>query len=450
VASVERVRHPADVRDAVERISGERGVIARGLGRSYGAAAQNGGGGVVEYTADDDSVVDPFHVDHERGEITVAASVSLDTLLRRLVPLGWFVPVTPGTRYVTVGGAIAADIHGKNHHIDGSFGSHVRRLALLRSDGTVVQLTPDDPSGLFWATVGGMGLTGIILDATFGLVPIRSSRMRVETERCRDLDHLCDTMEQSDDAFRYSVAWIDLLAQGSSLGRSVLTRGDHAEASSKGDLGGYRANLLGGVPPFVPERLLGPITVRAFNEVWFRKAPARPTISLESIPSFFHPLDAVRSWNRLYGRRGFVQYQFVVPIDERAALRTVVERLASSGMPSFLAVLKRFGESNPAPLSFPMPGWTLALDLPARFTGVDAMLAELDEIVLCAGGRHYLAKDAHLTRRVFRAGYPRFAEWSAIRDDADPTGCWTSDLARRLDLVGASTTGSPVEGSPHG
>lgn len=416
-----------------------RGAIARGLGRSYGAPAQNAGGLVLAMADDGPEALGAIELDERAARVTVPAGVSIDALLRYLVPKGWFVPVTPGTRHVTIGGALAADIHGKNHHLDGSFGHHVQRLTLLLADGSTRVLSPDHEADLFWATIGGMGLTGVVLDATFSALPIETSRLRVDTERCVNLDELCDTMAATDDDYRYSVAWIDLLATGRHLGRSVLTRGDHArqdELGSRSDPLVYRPRVLAGVPPLVPSSLLNPLTVRAFNELWYRKAPARRTTSYETIARFFHPLDAVRAWNRLYGRPGFLQYQFVVPLDQREVLRKVVDRLSRSGAPSFLAVLKRCGPANPGPLSFPMPGWTLALDIPAGLEGVGRMLAELDELVLGAGGRHYLAKDAHLTADDVRRGYPRLDEWRRVRDKADPTSVWTSDLARRLALVG--------------
>lgn len=439
--SVARVVGAADeaaVRAALA-LADERGAIARGLGRSYGPPAQNGGGLVLAMADDGRRSLDAVVLDRSSGTVTAPAGISIDALLRILVPSGWFVPVTPGTRHVTIGGAIASDIHGKNHHVDGSFGDHVLRLRLLLADGSVTEVSPELAPELFWATVGGMGLTGVVLDATFRLLPIETSRMLVDTERCAHLDALMATMSEGDEDHRYSVAWIDLMATGRHLGRSVLTRGDHArreDLDRRGDPLAYRPRVLAAVPPVVPNGLLNHWTVRAFNELWYRKAPARRSTSLESIGGFFHPLDLVHHWNRLYGRPGFLQYQFVVPFGAEDVLRRVVERLARSGTPSFLAVLKRFGATSQGHLSFPAPGWTLALDVPAGYAGLGRLLPELDELVLDAGGRHYLAKDAHLTAEDVRRGYPRLAEWRRIRDKADPTGLWASDLARRLELVG--------------
>ena len=414
-----------------------RGGIARGLGRSYGDPAQNGGGAVIELEPRPHEI----RIDDAAGTATAPAGVSLDALLRTIVPRGYFVPVTPGTRFVTVGGAIASDIHGKNHHLDGSFGNHVRRLSLLLADGSVVDIGPDRRPDLFWATVGGMGLTGVILDATVQLLRVETSRIAVDTTRTPDLDTLLTLMDEGDRYHRYSVAWIDLMAKGARLGRSVLTRGDHARADQL--LPRYAVEPLAydpqqviAVPPLVPPPgVLNHLSVAAFNEFWFRKAPKRRVGQIISIPGYFHPLDAVGSWNRLYGRRGFLQYQFVVPFGEEATLRTVVERLAASGTTSFLAVLKRFGAANPGPLSFPIPGWTLALDLPAGAPGLAGLLHGLDDLVLEAGGRHYLAKDGHTTPDAVRRGYPRLEEWRAVRAGVDPAGVWASDQSRRLRLL---------------
>jgi decaprenylphospho-beta-D-ribofuranose 2-oxidase len=416
-----------------------RGAIARGLGRSYGDSAQNGGGLTIRL----DDAVAPRSIDVDAGAATVAADagVSFDAVLRASVPAGLFVPVSPGTRYVTVGGAIASDIHGKNHHVDGTLGRHVTSLTLLLADGTTVELGPRRQPALFWATIGGMGLTGIIVRATFSMLTVESSRMCVDTERAADLEHLIELMVSGDEAYRYSVAWIDVMARGAALGRSVLTRGNHARVEELAPRQAvrpleYRPVQVATVPALIPRRgLLNHTSIAAFNEAWFRLAPRRRIGEIVSIPRFFYPLDAVGSWNRLYGRRGFLQYQFVVPFGQEAALRRVVERLAGSGTASFLAVLKRFGPANPAPLSFPKPGWTLALDIPAGVDGLASLLAELDDLVLEAGGRHYLAKDSVTTAAAIRRGYPRLAEWQAIRDSVDPERKWASDQSRRLRLT---------------
>ncbi len=415
----------------------DRGGIARGLGRSYGDPAQNGGGHVLRLLPPHDAV----RIDDAAGTVTVAAGVSLDDLLDIIVPRGWFVPVTPGTRFVTIGGAIASDIHGKNHHRDGSFGNHVTRLRLMLADTTVVEVGPDRDSELFWATVGGMGLTGVILDATFELIPIDTSLMAVDTRRIDNLDEVMARMSEHDASFRYSVAWIDLLATGRHLGRGVLTNAEHADAADldakhAGAPLAYSGRQLVSLPPVVPAPgVINRLSVAAFNEMWYRKAPRVREGELQSIAAYFHPLDLVGDWNRVYGRGGFVQYQFVVPFGAEATLRTVIERIAAAALPIFLTELKRFGPGNPGPLSFPMEGWTLAIDVPARCAGLSELLAGFDRLVLDAGGRLYLAKDFQTTPAAVRRGYPRLDEWLAVRERVDPAGVWASDLGRRLGLT---------------
>ena len=418
---------------------GARGVIARGLGRSYGAAAQNAGGTVLEMTSEHDPLGIDAVLDPMSGILDVAASVSLDSILRMCVPRGWFVPVTPGTRFVTVGGAVASDIHGKNHHIDGSFGQHVLSMTVMLSSGEIVELSPETHPAWFWATIGGMGLTGIVLRVSLQMLNIHSSKVRVETERLANFDAVCEAMSSDgeDDTYRYSVCWVDLLATGSSMGRGVLTRGDHASAAEveSDDPLAYDPRLKVSAPGWVPNGLLNKFSIKAFNEAWFRKASSQRHIGLESIPAFFHPLDGVNKWNRLYGTQGFIQYQFIVPLDRTDVLRRVIETFSAAGVASFLAVLKRMGPQNLAPLSFPTEGWTLTLDMAAGIKGLAELLASVDAMVLDAGGRHYLAKDSHVSPSAVRRGYPRLEEWMSTREAMDPQGLWRSDLARRLGLV---------------
>ncbi|MFF7484262.1 FAD-binding protein [Streptomyces luteogriseus] len=418
---------------AAVRDCGARGGIPRGLGRAYGDAAQNAGGSVLDMTA-----LDRVHaIDADGGTVLCDAGVSLHRLMEVLLPLGWFVPVTPGTRYVTVGGAIGADIHGKNHHVSGSFARHVLALELLTADGEIRTVIPG--TALFDATAGGMGLTGVILTATIRLQPVETSLMSVDTERATDLDDLMARLAATDHRYRYSVAWIDLLARGAATGRAVLTRGDHAPldalpARLRRDPLAFRTPRLPATPEILPEGLLSRTTVGLFNELWYRKAPRARTGRLQRISGFFHPLDGVPHWNRVYGRGGFVQYQFVVGHGREDALRRIVRRISEHRCPSFLAVLKRFGEADPGWLSFPVPGWTLALDIPAGLPGLGAFLDELDEEVAAAGGRVYLAKDARLRPELLAAMYPRLDDFRELRAELDPHGVFVSDLARRLSL----------------
>jgi decaprenylphospho-beta-D-ribofuranose 2-oxidase len=424
----------AAVLDAVE----PRGLIARGLGRSYGDPAQNAGGTVVDTTA----VSGLIRLDLEQGLATVAAGTSLDDLMRWLVPLGWFVPVTPGTRQVTVGGAIASDIHGKNHHRVGSWCDAVESLTIVTPAGGRRTISPTVEPGLFWATAGGMGLTGIVLDATIRLTRIETGYLTVDTDRTPDLDTTMALMDEGDHRYDYSVAWIDLMATGAATGRSILTRGwfarlDQLDDRRQGDPLAFRTGVAATAPRFCPPRLLNPLTIRAFNELWYRKSPRRARSDLQTISAFFHPLDLVDHWNRIYGRTGFVQWQCVVPLAAVDDLRWMVHELSTSGCSSFLAVLKRFGPGNAGHLSFPLEGWTLALDIPANAPGALApLLDRLDERVVAVGGRLYLAKDSRVRPELLPAMYPRLAEWQEVRAAEDPHGAMASDLGRRLGLTG--------------
>ena len=409
------------------------GLIARGMGRSYGDAAQLEGGLTLETLR-----LKGFELDPQSGVLEASAGVTIGELLAHVVPAGWMVPVVPGTQHVSVGGAIAGDIHGKNHGTAGTFGSHVASLTLLLSNGEVVEVAPSPgpESGLFEATLGGMGLTGVILAARLRLAPVSSPFLSVDTDRVRDLDHALAALEQTGGSYR--VAWLDLL--GSRPGRGIVTRAAHHpgfEASSRAH-GAATVNAKAMVPERWPEGVLRTSAVRAFNELRYRRAPARERGRVESIGRHMFPLDGLDAWPRLYGRQGLLQYQLVVPHGSEQVLSAVIAELCRARIPCYLAVLKDFGPSNGAPLSFPIAGWTLALDLPRAAPGIAAVLDRCDELVAQAGGRVYLSKDARLRPDALRAMYPRLEEWRAARDGADPEMVWRSDLGVRTGLVPAA------------
>src|SRR5580704_2678226 len=368
---------PAQVAALLTEAPAGRGVIARGLGRSYNNAAQNGGGLVIG-TSQLNQIIS---LDAGTGLAVCEAGVSLEQLMVAGLPGGWFVPVSPGTRQVTVGGAIAADVHGKNHHRAGSFASHVP-----------------------WFDV--------LLRAGVQLIRVETSRLTVDTVRTGDIDETMAYLSGTDDRYGYTVAWTDCLARGGKLGRSVVTSGDFAAVSDlppwdQRDPLVFRRGGRLGAPPVFPNGLLNRSTVGLANEVWYRKAPPRLDVQLQTIGQFFHPLDGIRNWNRVYGPGGFRQYQFVVPFGHEQVVRRALERISAARAPSFVTVLKRFGPADPGLLSFPLAGWTLALDFPARTPGLDGLLDQLDIAVLDAGGRVYLAKDSRVRPEVLAQMYPQ-------------------------------------------
>jgi decaprenylphospho-beta-D-ribofuranose 2-oxidase len=413
---------------------GPRGVIARGLGRSYGDPAQNAGGTVLDMTG----LATIHSIDADTGRVVVDAGVSLDTLMRLVLPFGLWLPVLPGTRQVTIGGAIGADIHGKAHHVVGSFGNHVESLSLVTADGTLRELTPDgEESELFWATVGGMGLTGVVVRAALKLHHVETAYFTVDTEQIDNLADLMERQTRDDERYAESVSWFDAVTTGPHFGRGILMRANHATLAElppklRANPLKFDAPQLLTVPDVFPPGLLNKLTGKLFSEAWYRKSPTRFG-AIQNITQFLHPLDVIGEWNRGYGPRGFLQYQFVVPLDRGDVVRTVLERMTDAGQVSALNVLKRFGEGNRAPLSFPKPGWTLCVDIPVG-PGLNALCNELDAIVLDAGGRHYLAKESRTTPEAIRRGYPRLDEWRKVRDAADPHGAFASDMSRRLEL----------------
>ncbi|GAA1974432.1 FAD-binding oxidoreductase [Kitasatospora viridis] len=397
-----------------------RGLLARGTGCSYGDAAQNTGGLVLAPATPAEITVDAGG-----GTVRASGSATFRQILARTVPRGLLLPVLPGTARLTLGGAVAADVHGKNQRTDGSLAAWLDSVELLDGTGRVRFLTPDQEE--FRATVGGMGLTGVVLAATVRLIPITGTRLAVSSRRAGDLEALLAELDGA--RSRYGVAWIDTTAGGAALGRGVVDLADHLDEPDElayAEEPGPRAPRL----PFAP---FTPLTARAFNTLWYRRAPRERT-GTQSLGTFFHRLDAVRDWNRALGPRGFLQYQFAVPDGRHAVLAEVLTQLQRAGGAPFLGTVKRFGPGSGCPLSFPLPGWSLAVDLPAGGPRLHAVLDRLDRRVAEAGGRIYLAKDARLGRAAFDAMYGPLADWRAARARLDPDDTMRSDLGRRLGL----------------
>ena len=409
--------------------------IARGVGRSYGDAAVNGEGSVLDMSR----MNRMQHFNAETGVLECEGGVTLAEILDVFVPRGFFLPVTPGTKFVTVAGAIANDVHGKNHHCDGTFTQFVDAISLWTPARGILHCSPEENSDIFWATAGGAGLTGIILSATLRLRPVESAYVRVDYKRCANLDAVLEAMSTSDKDYLYSVAWVDCLASGASLGRSVLMRGAHAistELPDKLARTPYRLpkRLKMAVPIDFPGFVLNPYSIKAFNTLFYAKNRDAAGVIMD-YDKYFYPLDGIHHWNRMYGKKGFVQYQATFPMESRPGLVKMLERLAASGRASFLAVLKCFGESGPGMLSHPMPGYTLTLDIPNGH-GLEDFAGALDRLLLEYGGRLYLAKDTLSRPETFAAMYSRLDEFRAIRATLDPNRVISSSLSRRLRIDG--------------
>ena len=403
-------------------------VLARGLGRSYGDAALNAGGLVLRAGARQPQPV----IDVAARRVTAAAGTPFAVLLARTLPHGLTLPVLPGTRHVTLGGAIAVDVHGKNHHTAGSIGAWLDEVVLVDGTGVLRRLAPGVDREAFWATIGGMGLTGVIVSATLRLLSVPTSWMWVRTRRLSWPDLL---RAMTDSTAPYHVAWLDLYSHGTDWGRGVLDEGDHAEPEQLPPRAGtvplgYHPSRVLSAPP-TPVRLVARPIAKAFSDLWWQRAPddrAAP----RSLPAFFTPLDGLAGWNRLYGPLGFRQYQLVVPLGAESVLESCARLLSTTT--TFLPVLKRLGPGSGGHLSFPLPGWTLAVDIPAAVPALARLLDRVDGLVAGAGGRVYLAKDSRLSRDVLPAMYPRLAEWRAVRDRLDPQARLRSDLGVRLAL----------------
>ncbi len=403
--------------DALLRTHGS--TLPFGNGRSYGDSCLAMSDQVLHLRALDRFI----DADWATGILVAEAGVTLDEILALAIPRGWFLSVTPGTQFITLGGAIANDVHGKNHHVRGTFGCHVRRFGLLRSQEGRQTCSPEDHPDLFAATIGGLGLTGIIDWAEIQLLPIRSSQIDSIVARFETLADFFTISAELDRQHEYGVAWIDCAAQGQTTGRGVYLAGDFAPDGALEVAANARLN----VPLMPPVSLINGLSLRAFNAAYWRKHPRDRQPRRSGYAPFFYPLDGIRQWNRIYGPKGFQQYQCLIPVTQaQPAIHALLSAIAASGTGSFLAVLKRCGEiASPGLLSFPAPGTTLALDFPQSNRLGTTLFPRLDAIVREAGGRLYPAKDAHMRGEDFRRGYPAWEQLEALRDPALCSRFWT-------------------------
>jgi decaprenylphospho-beta-D-ribofuranose 2-oxidase len=406
-----------------EAVNQERSIIARGMGRSYGDSAN---AHLVLGTSYCNHFID---FDEQTGKLTAESGITLREILTVIVPKGWFLPVTPGTSYVTLGGAIASDVHGKNHHIAGTFGQHVTSLNLALGTGELLNASKRKNSDLFHATCGGMGLTGVIISATIQLIPIQSSFIDQKTIKADCIEAACEAFSDNNNA-TYSVAWIDCLAKGKNLGRSILMLGEHAKK------GGLEIKLKEptSVPFNTPSALLNRRTMKAFNSAYWHKAKDKRDHTVPIMP-YFYPLDAIGNWNRIYGKSGFLQFHCVIPKSDGVAnMRKLLEEVAKSGEGSFLAVLKQFGKANDNHLSFPTEGYTLALDFKLNASTMQT-ISRIEAMVVDMCGRLYLTKDAVMQESTFKATYPNWENFEAVREKYGAIGKFSSAQSKRLGLA---------------
>ena len=400
----------------------EENLIARGMGRSYGDSANAS------------RVLQTMYIDHfiefdnTTGKFTAEAGITLLDILKLVVPKGWFLPVTPGTSYVTLGGAIASDVHGKNHHIAGTFGQHVTSLNLVLGTGEIITASKNENADLFHATCGGMGLTGIIISATIQLLPIQSSFINKKTIKAECIEATYEALDSNSNT-SYSVAWIDCLSKGKSLGRSVLSLGEHAE-QGKLEIN-FKQTVS--VPFATPSVLLNNLTMKAFNTFCWHKSKHNQN-QTTSLMHFFYPLDALGKWNKLYGKQGFIQFQCVVPKESGVAnMRKLLTEISNSGESSFLAVLKQFGQANDNLLSFPIEGYTLALDFKLS-ASVIKTVSRLEAMVVDMGGRLNLTKDAIMQEKTFKRTYLNWEKFEDIREKYGAIGKFSSSQSKRIGL----------------
>ncbi len=428
-----KIHHFSEIEDLQSLLEQNDECIVRGMGRSYGDSS------LASHVISTKNFNHILSFDEKSGLICCQAGVSLEEILDIFAPHGWFLPVTPGTKFITVGGAIASDVHGKNHHVHGSFSKHLLKMDVMLGNGKIVSCSPDQKKDLFWATCGGMGLTGVILTATFRLIRMETAYICQETLKARNLEHIMELFETSHD-WTYSVAWIDCLSRGKSLGRSLLMRGEHATSAHLRDTP-YHSSPLRiplnhslNIPFDCPDFLLNRYTIKAFNMLYYQKNTDSSQTSFVNYNQFFYPLDSIYSWNRIYGKRGFLQYQFVLPkAQSETGMKKILEEIAKSGLGSFLAVLKLFGPQEEGFLSFPESGYTLALDFPV-VPKVMQLLHKLDYFVLYYGGKLYLTKDARMSSCMFKSSYPHNKKFSHLKQQFDTFQKFQSIQSKRLEI----------------
>lgn len=418
---------PSQLQDIIQT---RQSFIARGNGRCYGDASL---AGTTISTLKFDKVIS---FDTKDGVFECQSGLTLDQILEIIVPKGWFLPVTPGTKYITVGGAVASDVHGKNHHVDGSFSNHILEMEIVMSDGKTMICSPQAHADLFEATCGGMGLTGVITRVKFRLKKIETSFIRQKQIKAANLEEVIRLFEEYKH-YTYSMAWIDCLKKGKQFGRSILIVGEHAQAAELSDSRQKDPLQLPkkkkiSFPFNLPSWVLNSFTVKAFNFLYYNKNIKREINNIVPYEPFFYPLDAILHWNRGYGKKGFIQYQFVLPLESKDGLVAILNKISDKGLGSFLAVLKIFGKQE-SMISFPFEGYTLALDFPVR-KGLFEFLDELDQIVLQYGGRLYMSKDARMKPGVLEAGYPELNKFREIVHKYNPQGRIRSLQSDRLFL----------------
>ncbi len=419
-------------RDQLQALAAEKkDWIPRGNGRCYGDAS-------LAPTVITTTKLNRFiSFDTLNGILDCESGVTLDQVLEVIVPKGWFLPVTPGTKLITIGGAVGSDVHGKNHHVDGSFSNHIVDMDVILPGGELIVCSPDAHADLFWATCGGMGLTGLISRVKFRLKKIETSYIRQKQIKAANLDEIIRLFEEYND-YTYSVAWIDCLKKGKGFGRSILMLGEHAQLSDLTPAQQQQPlkvvnKTLFRFPMYLPSIFLNKLSIGIFNFLFYRKNTRKEINNVVPYEPFFYPLDVIDEWNKMYGRKGFVQYQFVLPLNQKEGLANILHRITERGFASFLAVLKVFGKQDTM-IGFPMEGFTLALDIPIR-NGLFEFLDEMDKLVLEYGGRIYLSKDARMKAHTFQQSYPRLQEFKQTIQKYNGQQVVHSLLSDRLQLT---------------